>query len=335
MNDFRNNPLSDKIVCALINATESYAKVNVLLNEFPSTKSALSVFLLSLDIYYSFYYAKPDILQICRNLYIQDQNSDITGIVDVISKCTKYANKKEQTTYVLTAIDLFRIDRAISTVSIAPLMVDDSSTEPEYKIEAVWTVLHNIYGPQRQYPLLLETSIAVCKLYLFSSEYRFNMQTLIILLSILYKNKFAFQGLHRQWVLSTDPRLDLDTLAYEDAIIHVLSVFQQMWEHLITLIRSINNKRDEISKLIHIEPFRQLSAGFYELLAENVCIRNKDVTEKLCVSSKTAIKNLKQLEQEQILSAVKKGRELFYFNNLFLDLLKQSIEVSDNGTKKP
>jgi len=214
-------------------------------------------------------------------------------------------------------------------------MVDDSSTEPEYKIEAVWTVLHNIYGPQRQYPLLLETSIAVCKLYLFSSEYRFNMQTLIILLSILYKNKFAFQGLHRQWVLSTDPRLDLDTLAYEDAIIHVLSVFQQMWEHLITLIRSINNKRDEISKLIHIEPFRQLSAGFYELLAENVCIRNKDVTEKLCVSSKTAIKNLKQLEQEQILSAVKKGRELFYFNNLFLDLLKQSIEVSDNGTKKP
>ena len=335
MNDFRNNLLSDKIVCALINATESYTKMDVLLNEFSSTQSALSDFLLSLDVYYNFFYTKPDILQICINLYIRDQSSDTTGIVDVISKCTKYANNKAQTTDVLTAIDLFRIDRAISTVSTAPLMEDGSSIVPEYNIEAVWTILHNIYGPQRQYPILLETSIAIYKLCLFSSEYCFNIQTLIIFLSILYKSKFAFQGLHRQWTLSTDPRLDFNTMADEDAIIHVLSVFQQMWEHSATLIRSINYKRDEISKLIRIEPFRQLSAGFSELLAENVCIRNQDVTEKLCISSKTAIKNLKQLEQEQILIAAKKGREIFYFNNLFLDLLKQSIEVSDYGTKKP
>ena len=77
-----------------------------------------------------------------------------------------------------------------------------------------------------------------------------------------------------------------------------------------------------------------MSMGFHKMLSQNICIRNKAVSDELCLSPKTTIKYLKQLEEDKLLLAMKHGREILYFRNLVFDLLKQMTEVFHNGTEK-
>ena len=302
------------------------------MGEYPLTESSLYDILFTIDIYYSYSELQPDIAQICQSLYIYDQNNVISRSINITNNCIEYVKNKLKQTYVLTGGDLFKIDRAIKSVSIVPLMPDDYSNDVKCQIESVWSILHNLYGPARQYPLLLETAIAIYCFLILSKECRVSMQTITILLATLYQNRCAFCGLHSQWALSTDPRLGFASMNIEDAITHILYVLKQMWVQTAVLTRGLKRKQEEITQvIIHTESLRQISAGFNELLAENICIRNQDVSEKLCISNKTAIKNLKQLEQAKILYSIRKGREIYYFNRILLDLLSETTEVPDSG----
>ena len=330
--EFRKGHLSDRIINALIESTRTYAEMEVLLNEYPYMVPVLSDILLSIDIYYSLHDAQPDINQIVQSLYIPDQSTPIARTSHAISACIKYAKNKIHKMDVLTAGDLLKIDQTIKTANIMLLTTDELINKPEQQLKEIWSILHDLYGPNRQYPLLLETALALYGLATLPDDYRLSLNTKIILFSSLYKSNLAFSGLQRQWTLLTDPRVDISSIKTDDAIVHILHVFQNMWKYTTTLMRSLNNKRIEIAQNINFDTGKQMPNEIHWLLVENICIKNQDASAKMRVSPKTAIKYLKLLEQQDLLYFIKKGREIFYFSRLLLDFLKQQAEEYTSGT---
>jgi hypothetical protein len=323
--DFRSNPLPDRIIHALLSATQAYAGMDVLVNEYPEKKPILSHMLMSLDVYYQHYDVQPDIVDICHALFIPSRTSVIGRNITTFADCAAYAKNKVTTTEVLTAGDILSINRAIRTEGAESLLLDKVYTDCESLVKSIWPILHAIYDPQRQYPLLLEAAIAFYSFLTLSATNPFSMQTLTILLSTVYQNDFAFYGLLRQWVLFTDPRIHISSMDTVDALTHILEIFQGIWAYTVTLLRTLNHRKTEIINLIDADFSQQTSAGIGQILLESLCIRSRDVSDRLHLSPKTVTKHLKHLEQQNILHSVKHWRETLYFNNLMTDTLKEQI----------
>jgi hypothetical protein len=149
------------------------------------------------------------------------------------------------------------------------------------------------------------------------------MHTLAILLSVVYHNDFAFDGLLRQWNLSIDPKVHITSIDSTDALIQILGVFQSMWAYKTNLLRVLKHRKSEIIHIINGSI--PSSKGFDQILTELLCIKRRDLPDKLQLSPKTVAKILKQLEQLNYLHSVKNWRETLYFNNLMIDTLKAQL----------
>jgi len=169
------------------------------------------------------------------------------------------------------------------------------------------------------------TATACYSLLTFSDKPPFNLETLSILFSSIYKSNIAFDGLLRQWTLSTDPRINLLSMDVEIALVHILEVFKEMWKYIVTLIHIVNQKKDDILKRISVDFPKYAATGVGQYLSECLCVRNRDVLNNLQLSPKTVIKYLKQLEEGQVLTSAKSGREVFYFNNTLVYVLSQQV----------
>jgi predicted site-specific integrase-resolvase len=253
--------------------------------------------------------------------------------IDIHKACADFAESRIKLTDVLGAGDLLRINDALKYAQKG-LLLEGGASYSENLIPSVWSILHELYGPKRQYILLLETAIACNRFLSLPDLSSFSMQTLSILFGTVYQDKTIFSGLVRQWTLSTNPRGELSSMDIELALVHILKVFQEMWTHTVTLIRVINQKREEIHRLIS-ERFPAYShIGMGQFLSARLFVRNQDLSSELQLSAKTAIKYLKALEQQNILHSVKNGREIYYFNNCFLDMIrKQILEVASLARK--
>ena len=323
--DFRSNPLSDKIICAMISAIQAYTEMDVLVNEYPENKPLLSNMMLSLDVFYRRYNDQPDIESICHALFISNKTSMISKTIEIATSCAEYAKNKVALTEVLTAVDILRVNSAIITSSTEPLLSEKLSNEYEKLVEPIWMILHDLYSPNRQYPLLLEAAIACFRLLTLFEMNTFSQQTMTILLSTVYENEFAFCGLLRQWVLSIDPRGHFSLVDITNALVSIIGVFQKMWAFTAMIMHIINGKRTEIADLIKSIFPQQISIGISSILSESMCIRKRETEDRLNLSSKTVTKLLTQLEQRNILHSVKNWRETLYFNNLMIDILRKQL----------
>jgi hypothetical protein len=280
---------------------------------------------LALDVYYQNYNKAPNMVDICHALFISDKMSIVGSDIEIFKSCAAYAKNKAAETEVLTAGDVLKIDESVGTVCEEPLTLDKVSAYCEHLIEPIWSILHDLYAPERHYPLLLEAAIACYRLLTVLKEDIPALKTLMILLSTVYRNEFAFCGLIRQWSLFTNPRANFSSMNIVRAIAHILEVFQGMWTFTATLVRDINRKKVEISNYISGDFPPPVSTSISKLLSESMCVRRQYVLDSLQVSSKTATKYLNQLEQRSILHSTKNWRETLYFNNLLIDTLENYI----------
>ena len=136
--------MSNKIIHALLNATQSYAEANVLLSEYPENKPALDYMRLALDICYEVYDSNPDIVDICHSLYINNSTTAIGKKVEMFTACADYTNSKVQETKVLTAVDPLKMDNAIKSISTEFLLLDRVSFDSERLIEPIWSILNDL-----------------------------------------------------------------------------------------------------------------------------------------------------------------------------------------------
>jgi hypothetical protein len=158
--DFRFNSLSDQIINALISASQAFTEADTLLNEYAENKTPIKHMLLAFDVFYCLHSTQPIIDDIYRSLFIPDKTSTIGKTIETYTACADYANEKVKATEVLTAGDLLLINETISTDNIEPFKTKNLPFDLQPYVESVWPILHDLYGPQRQYPLLLETAVA-------------------------------------------------------------------------------------------------------------------------------------------------------------------------------
>ena len=323
--DFRAIPLSDSIVHALISATQAYAELDVLMTEHPETKLLLYDMMLVLDVYYQHYDAQPDIEDVCQALYIPEKKSILSKSMAVFENCLLYAKSKISETEVLTAGDIIKIDDAIRFTDAEFLTPDIVPADCEQLIERIWSILYDLYSPQRQYPLPLEAAIACYRFLALPETKHLTLQTLTILFSTVYENELAFSGFARQWMLSTDPRVHIFSIDASDALAHILEVFRCMWTYTATLIRITKQKKTEVSLCVSMALPQYMPSGCGQFLSESLCTRTHDISDRFNLSQKTATKYLRQLEQKDIVHSVKNWRDVYYFNNLLIDLLKDQL----------
>ena len=296
------------------------------MTEYPETKLLLSDMMLVLDVYYQHYDAQPDINDVCKALYIrQEKKSTLSKSIAVFENCLAYAKNKITETEVLTAGDILKIDDAIRIKGEEFLTPDLVPADCEQLIEHIWSTLYDLYSPQRQYPLPLEAAIACYRLLTLSKAKPLTLQTLTILFSTVCENELAFIGFARQWMLSTDPRVHIYSIDASDALAHLLEVFRCMWTYAATLIRIIKQKKTEISLCVSMTLPQYAPSGCSQVLSESLCIRNCDVSDRFDLSPKTATKYLRLLEQENIIYSVKNWRDVYYFSNLLIEVLKDQI----------
>ena len=277
--DFRCQPLSNRIVTALLEATEAYTTMNVLLKEYPTYAPLLTEILDILDIYHHIQNESLDVgvEQVVHEFYIPIPTSPVQQYVDVMQACTEYALKRIEFAEVLTAGDVLKINKAISDKDTRCLSVHDVPPKLTSYIETIWKVLHELYNPKRQSPFLLETAFACYQLMVIFGNAWFRIETLVLLFSSLYQNNLAFSGMVRQWILTTDPKLSLSDLDMEDAIIHILTIFKNMWEHTINIIRAIISARVAVRETIQAQCPQLSSDDLIRLLGRRICIRIHDV----------------------------------------------------------
>ena len=332
---FRLTPLSDRVTKSLISAAQAYAEMITLVKEYPENKRILSDMLLALDSYYNHYSMSPSIDDICQMIYITDESSGVGRFIAAVSQCMEYAYNRISKTEVLTAGDILFINNAIRTepikvekpltrykMEVRPPLSGEVSDNNEQIIECLWEILHDLYAPKQQYSFILEMAIAAYRMLTLLGMH-ISLQTFTILFSVVCRNELAMYGLVRQWTLFTDPIVSVSSMDTESALSHILDIFQGVWEYTSSLMRIINKRKTEISRLLSVELHQHASVG--QLLMESICVTKRDVIRNLHISPNTAKKYLTQLEKRDILRPVKNWREIAYFNNLMIATIKEQL----------
>ncbi len=131
----------------MLAASRAYTQADLLIREYPEAVSVLRQTLLALDFYYGHYDMRCSMVDICYALSIPNRALARRENIEVYNVCTNFAESKIKTTDVLTAVDLLRISDALKYVQ-KELLSESGASYPEKLIASVWTILHDLYGPE-------------------------------------------------------------------------------------------------------------------------------------------------------------------------------------------
>lgn len=327
ISELRRATLPDDIVGKLLQATEAYTEMSTLLKIYPDLQNISTKILFLLDAYY---WAKSkdeniEINSVIQDCFINNQSSYVSRFMQSYQACKAYAEERKSETGVLTAVDIVKINHTIFDLDDSPLFVNNAVFNYMLCIEPFWLILHELYNPKRQYPLLLEAAIALSRFISFAGEEKLGLTTLAILLSSVFENGSTFGGLVMQWSLLTNPRRPFSDTEDEHKLMHILTVFEKIWRfHSMIVYRLVGVKAELLQKLQTNCPALALPRTA-QLLADMTCIRINDLKSEMNISSKTAINHLKLLEQSGILYSLKVGRDRFYFNNVHCDIIQNLV----------
>lgn len=327
ISELRLAPLPDDIVCKLLQTTEAYAEMDTLLRIYPDLQDITSKVLFLLDAYY---YAESngddaDITGIMRDYYIRNPNSYIGKFIQTYQACEGYTKEKKAETDILTAVDIVKVNHALLSLDDRALSENNIVFDYLPCIEPFWLILHELYNPKQQYHLALEAAIAFSRFVSFAGEEKLGLPTLTILLSSVLGSDSAFGGLIMQWTLLTDPRGTFSGTEGKSTLLHVLTVFEKIWRFHSAIIYRLVEIKAEMLQNLQISCPALASQIMARLLTGVICLRINDLKSELNISSKTAISHLKLLEQSGILHSLKTGRDRFYFNNIYCDLIQNLV----------
>lgn len=322
---FRLAALPDNIVNNLVETSEACAEMNTLAKLHPHLQGISADILLVVDAYHYMPKDATVIDDVIYDYFISNSNNPVTQFARSYAAGKAYAKRKIIETGILTAVDTIKINKAICHADEDILSENDSNFDHDSRIAPTWRILTDLYGPKRQYHILLEAAITLTQFLTLPGEDRINIPALEILLSTVAVDCRIFSGIISQWILLTDPRTAFNFQTdCESILLHVLRVFERTFRfHSQIIYELLKAGLDLEQKLRHDCP--AASSQLADLLVGSICVRNDDVKIGLSISSKTAINYLKRLEQCGVLHSIKQGRDRYYFNNIYSDLIKRSV----------
>ena len=324
---FRDSPLSNPIINALVSAVNAQSKWQTLLS-LRTPNDVLTDLLTIEELYYHSFHkgSCPDFEKVLRSYYSTQRVSDTSKEYQTLQECTLYAKHRISQNQVLTAADLLKINEVLTTLNAAQLA--DENIPYHILINDIWTILLDLYNPCKSCPVLLEIIIAVCRLLTLPPVLKINLWTLYVLLETMYPEIFKNTRLSLQWLLLVNPEEPLADYEPERLVLLLLEVFKNMWEDMYNTHFDLIDKEKDIQNIIcgfspSLQTDRVLS-----VLTSNICLSNKSFGEKAKVSHGTSVNYLKELERIGVLYSVMDGRERLYFNKAFCKFASKRLGVT-------
>jgi len=329
VSELRSAPLSDSIVTALIGAVEAYAEWNVLSKVYHNSQAAISSMLDAQDACHHIiaYGGEVDMRTVLQDYCIENIGSSVGRYARVFQSCCYAAMQQKEVTGVLKAATLIKINHALCKADETILKRKDSLYDDLPSVETLWFMLHELYRYKRQYHWLMESAIAFVRFLAFVGDEKLCVPAISILLASVFDNRSTFRGLSMQWTLLTDPRKDFSVADGDEALLHVLTVFEKMWRHHSAMIYQAEEMKNDLTLRVYERCPSLNSPKLVDFLSSRVYTRNREYCERMSVSGKTAIQHLTLLEKNGILYSHKDGRNKYYFNSVYTEWSQRLAEM--------
>ena len=325
---FRNSPLSHYVVTALTHAAMAQSEWKTILKVCEPSNAVRDLLTLSEIRYHSMYMgstcAFDDALVA---LYVNKKTDSISKDIHVLQECILYAKHKISETKVLTAADLIKINEAISTSDTKILEAENPQDLPLGLVNDIWGILHDLYNPAKQYPLLLEVAIAVYRLSTLQQKWGFDLWVFCVLLETLYTESFEMFGISLQWLILVDPEKSLCDYDIDHAIVLLFSIFENIWRYNSNTYLAVIDEERKICETIQELLPKICTDKVLVAITKNIYLNNTSFRDNTGVSHGTAVNYLKELERIGVLSSIVNGRERLYFNKAICDFALEQWQV--------
>ena len=325
---FRDSPLSNDVVMALTHAAMAQSEWKTILTVCTPSDAVKDLLTLSELKHHSMYRGSTCTFDdALLTLYVNKKTNSISKDIHVLQECILYAKHKISETKVLTATDLIKINEAISTLDTKILEAENPQDLPPRLVNEIWGVLHDLYNPAKQYPLLLEAVIAVYRLLTLQQEWEFDLWVFFVLLETLYTESFEMFGISSQWLILVDPEKSICDYDIDHAIVLLLSIFENIWRYNSNTYLAVIDEERKIRETIQELSPKMYTDKVLATITNNICLNNTNFRDSTGVSHGTAVNYLKELERIGALSSVVNGRERLYFNKIICDFALEQWQV--------
>ena len=324
---FRASPLSDQVVTSLTNAAMAQSEWKTILSICKPPDGTKDLLALSEIYHHTAYRGQAcDFDDALFSLYTSKPTSSMSHDLYVLCECMRYAKHKVSKTNVLTATDLLKINSALIDSDTKILEYDD----PPYIVfvNDIWSILHDLYNPDKRYPLLLETVIATYRLLTLQPQWKVDLWTLRVLFEATYPEDLEISGISLQWLMLVDPEKPLSAYDMENAVLLLLSVFENIWKHNYVIYLAMRVKELELLNTLQDLLPKLREDRILSTITRNISLSNASFREKTGVSHGTAVNCLKEAENFGILFSKMNGRERLYFNKMICDFARKQLQVT-------
>jgi len=260
------------------------------------------------------------------SLYSNGVLCDLQDGIGILRSCVKYSKDRGSEIDILTAADILKINYALINSDIEALNERELPVELSDHINSVWKILHDLYNPDRQYPLLLEFAIILYRLMTIQPCFKIDLWTLNILSAVVFPDELMLPYMSCQWMSLVNPRESLPDYTSTDAVLLILNIFKNAWSGSCRLYFALMEKEKEIRETVRCLLPKLHTDKILLTLTNHLYLNNSMFCEKVGVSTKTAINCLKELERSGILYSLRAGKEKIYFNKILCDFAHEQMQ---------
>ena len=325
---FLKEPPSNDIFRALLNAVETYGMLEgtMLYDDADFLEQLmLSRELRLINALSGKDYTYEDIL---ARLSLKNDDDEIYRQVTSYNLSKEFIVCKLSLYKIIPAIDILRVNCFLRTHNQIVLSDTDFIDAYDDLAQAINNkILRVFYGLNSESHIFLRLAATHYLINMNISNYELDILTLDILFSTIIQNgQTPLQAsiwLAKYKVLNVNWRFEAINESFETAIIDFLNYLKDEFYSASIILCNRRGKLDGITETLRQNIPKAYCNHLTDLLYNKICIRNSDFIDTLHVSPMTAIKYTKILEDNQLITGIKQGREKIYFNNVLISLIRE------------
>ena len=327
INTFLSNPLPSNVLQSLLNAVEAFGSLKVVYSE--GSVAPVDELLLIRELQYISTLSGKDISyeDIIAGISLKEKDSDAFLQAAIYRHCERYLQEALSLYKIIPATDFLRVNCCLSTSNLLALSDSDfTDVHGGMSSEINEVVFKALYGLNNDHHIFIRFAATYYLLSTLMPTHSFYILALDLLFSlILCNDRLMPQApiwLAKYIILDSDWDSD-NHKSFEKAALAFTEHLTDEFSHISLMIKRHKSRSAEI-----VETIKGIVTGIYAdmlsgLISSNLCFRNGDVIKALDVTPMTAIKYIKALESNHIVTGIKLGREKIYIVNGYSSLIVQ------------
>ena len=325
---FLNEPLPNDVLQATLNTVEAFGTLKATCSETNTTLVEQLLLVKELQIVNSLCGENHSVESVLAELTMSNSNSVVYKQSVAYQLCKTYIQDVHPLFRVIPASVFLRVNCCIKTLN--PIVLSDPTfTGAHDSISAVINdeVFRTLYGLNNGHHVFIRIAAAYFLLCAMLPNHEFNVLALDLLFSAVVHDKLLLQiapvWLAKFAVLCANWGFDCFQDSIEKTFFMFISYLKDEFSTISLMMQKLKCKSINIAESIMQDFTKTYSDKLSELLCNNLLFRNTDFVNYLNVTPMTAIKYAKALEEKQLISGIKLGREKVYINRGLVSLIQE------------